>query len=53
MNDLDPFPEKTELLRRVEGMEDWQTRLVLSFVKTLFGSEPMPVKEQTALEVEL
>lgn len=49
MNDLDPFPQKTELLRRVEGMEDWQTRLVLSFVMTLFGSEPI---EQKALEVE-
>ena len=53
MNDLDPFPEKTELLRRVEGMEDWQTRLVLSFVKTLFGSEPAPAKDSTALGVEL
>jgi hypothetical protein len=53
MNDLDPFPEKTELLRRVEGLKDWQTRLVLSFVNNLFGPEQTPAKEQnqpTALE---
>lgn len=52
MKDLDPLPLKTQLSRIVDDMEDWQTRLVLSFVKTLFGPEPTPTKEQTALEVE-
>lgn len=50
MKDPDPPPPKVQLSQIVEGLEDWQTRLVLSFVKTLFGSEPTPAKEQTALE---
>lgn len=50
MKDPDPPSLKAQLSQIVEGMEDWQTQLVLSFVNTLFGSEPIPAKEQTALE---
>lgn len=39
MND-DPLPLKIQLSQIVDGMEEWQARLVLSFVKTLFGPEP-------------
>lgn len=46
MEDHDPLPLKNQLHRMVDGMDDWQTRLVLSFVKTLFGSELTPEKEQ-------
>lgn len=30
---------QAELLRRIQGLDDWQARLVLSFVENLFGSE--------------
>ena len=52
MDDLDPLPEpdplpiKAQLTRIVEGMTDWQMRLVLSFVTTLFGSAPSSTTEQ-------
>lgn len=42
----DPLPLKTQLSRIVEGMTDWQMRLVLSFVTTLFGSAPSSTTEQ-------
>ena len=45
MEDFDPLPLKDQLIQKVESMEDWQVRLVLSFVNTLFGSDPTPVKD--------
>lgn len=50
MDGIDPLPLKNQLSRIVEGMDDWQVRLVLSFVKTLFGSEPTLSKDQTEEE---
>lgn len=45
MQDFDPLPLKNQLSQKVESMEDWQVRLVLSFVNTLFGSDPAPVTD--------
>lgn len=43
---------KKELARTVDGMEDWQARLVLSFVRTLFETGPKPADEQTEKQIE-
>ena len=40
MEDADPLPLKTQLSHIVDNLEDWQTRLVLSFVQTVFDLEP-------------
>ena len=48
MDDLDPLTTaKVQLVRIVEGMTEWQARLVLSFVSNLFGSSPTTPKEHT------
>jgi hypothetical protein len=50
MNDLDPLPElspvKDQLSRIVETLTEWQARLVLSFTKTVFGSETSAMGER-------
>lgn len=46
MDDLDALPVKAQLTKMVDNMEEWQAKLVLSFVKTLFGPEPTASKEQ-------
>lgn len=53
MDDPEARALKAQLSRRVDGMNDYQVRLVLSFVTTLFGSEPAPAKEQEGtLEID-
>lgn len=39
---------QTELLQRIRSMNDWQARLVLSFVDTLFPLEAPPAEEMEA-----
>lgn len=50
MDDLDPLPAKVQLVRIVAGITEWQARLVLSFVTTLFGSDPAPVETPKPIE---
>ena len=45
VRDLDPLPMKEQLSKIVEGITEWQARLVLSFVSNLFGSSPATPKE--------
>lgn len=49
MDDLDHPPSKKQLSQIVDSMEEWQVKLVLSFVRTLFGPEPMPAEEQAKI----
>ena len=46
MDDPEARALKAQLSRRVDSMNDYQVRLVLSFVNTLFGPELAPAKEQ-------
>lgn len=41
----DPRPIRSELLQRVESLDEWQARLVLSFINKLFGPEALPAEE--------
>ena len=51
MDDLDPLQAaKVQLVRIVEGMTEWQALLVLSFVTTLFGSDPAPTEIPKPIE---
>lgn len=49
MDDLDHPPSKKQLSQMVDDMDDWQVKLVLSFVRTLFGPEPTPAEKQTKI----
>ena len=49
MDGLDHPPSKKQLSQMVDNMEEWQVKLVLSFVRTLFGPEPMPAEEQAKI----
>jgi hypothetical protein len=44
--DDDALPAKAQLTEMVDNMEEWQAKLVLSFARTLFGSELTASKEQ-------
>lgn len=39
---------QTELVQRIQSMDDWQARLVLSFIDTLFQPETQPAEEMEA-----
>lgn len=47
--DDDALPVKDQLTKMVDDMDDWQVKLVLSFVRTLFGPEPTPAEKQTKI----
>lgn len=47
---FNPYPSdaQADLLQRVQDLDDWQARLVLSFIENLFNRDQTPAEMEVA-----